>query len=175
MLADSTVDLSGVLGTLRDRYAEVLSAHRRAATGDPVALRAAGRTHHAQADRIDGAATDLADRTLSDDWTGPAATAYRQWAGTLGRDLAGCSTVLRRQSDVLSGAADALESAASDIDRLRGEFDRQFASLVASAGSVPVDQVGAVLTSARSLGDAYLTAAGTVSTALGRALGALAA
>lgn len=171
--ADPAVDLSGVLGALRDRYAAVLSAHRRAATGDPAALRVAGRTHRGQATRIDRAATDLADRTLADDWSGPAATAYRQRAGTLGRDLTGCSATLRRQSDVLSGAADALESAASGLDRLRDGFDRQFAELVAAARAVPSGQVAAVLTSARSVGDAYVTAAGTVTTALGRALGAL--
>ncbi|HEY3503327.1 MAG TPA: hypothetical protein VGN37_11165 [Actinocatenispora sp.] len=170
MSADPAVDLSGVLDTLRDRYAAVLSAHRRAATGDPAALRGAGRTHRGQAERIDRAATDLADGTLADDWSGPAATAYRRRAGTLGVDLTGCATTLRRQSDVLSGAADALESAAAGIDDLRSGFDRQFAELSAAARAVPVEQVAAVLASARSVGDAYVAAAGTVTTALGRAL-----
>lgn len=162
----STVDLSGVLAALRERYRSVLAAYRRAATGDPAALRAAGSGHATRADRLGQVAETTRETALVDDWTGPAADAYRRAGGAWSGRLGDTATLLRAQRDVLYGAADALTDAAAGIDRLGAGFERDFAALMARCGAVPAGQCAAALAAARSLGETYLSAAGSVTTAL---------
>ncbi|BCJ33628.1 hypothetical protein Athai_11310 [Actinocatenispora thailandica] len=162
----STVDLSGVLAALRERYRSVLAAYRRAATGDPAALRAAGSGHATRADRLGQVADAVRDTALVDDWTGPAADAYRRAGGVSADRLGDTATLLRSQRDVLDGAADALIRAAAGIDALGAGFERDFGALIARCGAVPAGQCAAVLAVARSVGETYLTAAGSVTTAL---------
>src|SRR4051794_38414559 len=117
-LARTTLDLSGVLSWLLDRYATVLAEYRRRMTGDPAGLRAAAQTYLGIADQAAGTSGDLLRRRagLAAHWCGPAYDAFGSAACRVATGLDGAEARLRRHAAALERAAGGLEAAASGGD-----------------------------------------------------------
>ncbi|MEH1017355.1 hypothetical protein V6U90_30225 [Micromonospora sp. CPCC 206060] len=172
VLVGSTIDLSGALSWLLDRYATVLAEYRRQLTGDPAGLRTVAHSYLAVADRAAGVSGDLARRRsgLSAHWYGAAYDAFGAATGRVSTGLDSTEARLRRHATALERAAGGLGAAASTADVVIARFRANAQLLVAAARAVPGNQVSVLLGQARQVGEQALSAMRGVCDRLGMVL-----
>ncbi|WP_405103215.1 WXG100 family type VII secretion target [Micromonospora sp. NBC_01412] len=168
----TTMDLSGVLSWLLDRYATVLAEYRRQITGDPAGLRATAQSYLAIADRTAGVSGELVRRHsgLAVHWYGSAYDAFGSASGRVTGGLDGIEARLRRHAAAMERAAGGLEAAAGTGDVIIARFRANAQLLVAAARAVPISQIPALLGQARSIGEQAVTAMRGVYDRLGEVL-----
>ncbi|MGW0431712.1 TPR repeat region-containing protein [Micromonospora sp. NPDC003197] len=154
------LDLSGALSGLLNRYAQVLTEYRRQMTGDPAGLCAVAQSYRTLADQAAGVCTDLhRHRTqLAQHWSGAAYDAYGTATGRVTAGLDGSEARLRRHAAALENAAGALRSAAAGADSVLTQFQAAAQVLIAYARAVPQNQMAALVSQARQLGEQAITA-----------------
>ncbi|MFG1779561.1 WXG100 family type VII secretion target [Micromonospora sp. NPDC049048] len=177
VLARSTMDLSGVLSWLLERYATVLAEYRRQVTGDPAGLRATAQAYLAVADRTAGVSSDLDRRRcgLGAHWHGSAYDAFGSASCRVTTGLDGTEARLRRHAAALERAAGGLQAAAGTGDVVIARFRANAQLLVAAARAVPISQIGVLIQQARTVGEQAVTAMRGVHERLGVVLAQVAA
>ncbi|MHA3703200.1 WXG100 family type VII secretion target [Jatrophihabitans sp. YIM 134969] len=171
-----TVDCSGLVGGILQRFRAVGTRIAEEVEGDPGTVRAASQKQQQQSQGLSQLSQQARRRstTLASSWEGGAYDAYAAKMGRTCDQLDQTAQKLALQSQKLEMAADALESATQQMTAVLADFDGKANHLIALAHTSAPGAVNAFVQAANTLGHSLVDAGEKVRDNLSRSLDVIA-
>lgn len=176
LAAAGTVDCSGLVSSILQRFREVGQRIAEEVKGDPGTVDAASQAQAAHAQQLAQLSQGARQRVAATapNWDGGAHDAYVARMGRACDQLDQTATGLQAQSRTLGLAAAALRDATARMTALLQDYDGKANQLIAEAHTAAPGAVSAFVQAANTLGQSLATAAQQVREDLSRALDVLA-
>lgn len=176
LAASGTVDCSGLVAGILQRFRAVGARYAEEVKGDPGTVRAAAQAQSQQAQQLTRTSQAARQRSaaLAANWEGGAYDAYAARSGRVCDQLDQSAQTLQQQSQKLTQAATALDTATQQMTALLADFDGKANRLIAEAHTAAPGAVNAFVQAANQLGQSLVDEGGKVREALSRALDVLA-
>jgi uncharacterized protein YukE len=161
LLESGVIDMSGVVSSILNTYAQALQTYEQQVTGDPEALAGAAEQQQDEAKSLGevGSSLDQQAGGLKSSWTGNAADAFAAAEGALTQQLQQAAQQLTQEAQRLSSASTALEEAKSQVDNVVAQFQQKSQTLINEAHQCPLNGVQAYVQAANELGQSAIEAA----------------
>lgn len=171
-----TVDCSGLVSSILQRFRAVGARIAEEVKGDPATVRTAAQAQQQQAQQLSQVSQQARQRstTLASSWEGGAYDAYAAKMGRTCDQLDDTARKLAAQSQKLGQAAVALDNAAQQMTAVLADFDGKANQLVALSRTAAPGAVSAFVDAANTLGQSLVDAGEQVREQLSRALDVLA-
>ena len=176
LAASGTVDCSGIVSSILQRFREVGTRIAEDVKGDPGTVRTASQAQQQQGQQLAQLSKQARERstTLASSWEGGAYDAYATKMGKACDQLDDTAQKLSTQSQKLAQAATALETASQQMQSALADFDGKANQLIAQAHTAAPGAVNAFIQAANTLGQSLVDVGTKVRDALSRALDTLA-
>jgi uncharacterized protein YukE len=176
LAASGTVDCSGLVASILQRFRAVGARIAEEVKGDPATVRTASQAQQQQSQQLSQLSQQARQRStsLATSWEGGAYDAYAAKMGRACDQLDDTSKKLAAQAQKLGQAATALDNATQQMTSVLADFDGKANQMIALARTAAPAAVSQFIQAANTLGQSLVDAGNQVREQLSRALDVLA-